>query len=349
MSQLNHKNRKNNFNLLRLTLAVLVLLSHSFELIDGDRSRELLTSVFNTLTFGEFAVDGFFLLSGYLIVQSWELRTDALKFIKKRVLRIYPGFVVASITCTFVVAPLGSILESYPFRFTIWQFVENTLSFGNPLTGEVFLGQYYPWVNGVLWTISWEAKCYLAVLAIGLVGGVRNRWIWLGLTVVALIVFLCQKFGFVLKVNGSAFAREDAARFASLFFVGGSFYLYRDKILFEKRWLVASGLLLFGLMFSSHLAELAIAIFGGYLLFYFAFMPSPFLSGFLKLPDVSYGVYLYGWPIQKLILWYFPSTQPCALFIFSSCAALVCGLISWYVIEKPFLKLKSFAWKAKPV
>lgn len=349
MSQLNRQNRTNNFNLLRLTFAVLVLLSHSFELVDGDRSRELLTSVFHTLTFGELAVDGFFLLSGYLIVQSWQLSPRIDSFLKKRILRIYPGFIVASIICTFVVAPLGSILESYPFRFTTWQFVENTLNFGNPLTGEIFLGQYYPQVNGVLWTISWEAKCYIAVLAIGLVGGVKNRRIWLGLTLAALMVFLCQKFGLVLKVNGSAFAREDAARFASLFFVGGSFYLYRDKIKFEKMQLVASTLLLVGLMFNNHVAELALAIFGGYLLFYFAFMPSPFLSGFLKFPDVSYGVYLYGWPIQKLVLWYFPSTQPWTLFAFSSCAALVCGLISWYVIEKPFLKLKSFGWKAKPV
>ncbi len=349
MSPLNRQNRANNFNLLRLLFAVLVLLSHSFELVDGDRSRELLTSVFHTLTFGEFAVDGFFLLSGYLIVQSWQLSPRMGSFLKKRILRIYPGFIAASIICTFVVAPLGSILEHYPFSFTTWQFIENTLSFGNPLTGEVFLGQYYPWVNGALWTISWEAKCYIAVLLIGLVGGVRNRQVWFVLTLAALIVFLCQKFGFVLKVHGSAFAREDAARFASLFFVGGSFYLYRDKIMFEQKWLVASALSLAGLMFSNQLAELALAIFGGYLLFYFAFKPSPFLAGFLKFPDVSYGVYLYGWPIQKLILWYFPSARPWTLFAFSCCAAVVCGLISWYVIEKPFLKLKSLSWKIKPI
>jgi peptidoglycan/LPS O-acetylase OafA/YrhL len=349
MSQLNHRDRNNNFNLLRLTFAVLVLLSHSFELIDGDRSRELLTSLFHTISLGELAVDGFFLLSGYLIVQSWELSPRAGKFLAKRMLRIYPGFIFASIICTFIVAPLGSTLAHYPFSFSAWQFIDNTLNFGDPLTGGIFLGQNYPLVNGVLWTISWEAKCYIAVLAIGLLGGVKNRRIWLALTAAVFAAFLFQKFGYVIGLDGKAFAREDAARFGSFFFTGGSFYLYSDKIKFEQKWLVASALLLVGLMFSGTLAELALAIFGGYMLFYFAFLPSPFLVGFLKFPDVSYGVYLYGWPIQKLILWYFPSTQPWALFAFSTCAALVCGLISWYVIEKPFLKLKSFGWKAKPV
>lgn len=348
MDKLNSSSRKNNFNLLRLIFAILVLLSHSFELIDGNRSREILSSIFHTISFGELAVDGFFLLSGYLIVQSWQQAPRMGTFLKKRVLRIYPGFIFATIICTFIVAPLGSTLEHYPFSFSTWQFMKNTIFFGNPLTGEVFFGQNYPLVNGVLWTISWEAKCYLAVLGIGLLGGVKSRQVWLWLTLAVLIVFFCQKLGYVFGVNGIAFAREDAARFGSFFFVGGSFYLYRDKIKFEQRWLVASLLLLAGLMFSNVLAELALAIFGGYLLFYFAFMPSTFLAGFLRFPDVSYGVYLYGWPIQKLILWHYPFTQPWNLFALSSCASLVCGLISWYVIEKPFLKLKTFGRVTKP-
>jgi peptidoglycan/LPS O-acetylase OafA/YrhL len=88
-------------------------------------------------------------------------------------------------------------------------------------------------------------------------------------------------------------------------------------------------------------AELALAILGGYLLLKFAFMPSNLLSRFLKFPDVSYGVYLYGWPTQKLLHWNYPMMSPWVLFILSCCLSLFCGLISWHGIEKPFLKLKS--------
>lgn len=74
--------RTNNFNLLRLIFAVLVLLAHSPEIVDGNRDRELLTMLGGILSFGELAVDGFFLLSGYLIMQSWNNHPHALPFLK---------------------------------------------------------------------------------------------------------------------------------------------------------------------------------------------------------------------------------------------------------------------------
>jgi peptidoglycan/LPS O-acetylase OafA/YrhL len=99
--------RDNNFNFLRLLFALLVLVSHAPELADGNRSRELLTRMFHTLSFGEVAVDGFFLLSGYLIVQSWERHPNLWDFGQWRLRRIYPAFVVACLVCIFVLAPLA--------------------------------------------------------------------------------------------------------------------------------------------------------------------------------------------------------------------------------------------------
>jgi peptidoglycan/LPS O-acetylase OafA/YrhL len=104
--------RQNNFNLVRLLLALLVLLSHAPELIDGNRSQEILTRMFGTLSFGELAVDGFFLLSGYLIMQSWDAQPQAWPFLKKRMLRIYPGFVIATLVCAFAVGPLAAEPET---------------------------------------------------------------------------------------------------------------------------------------------------------------------------------------------------------------------------------------------
>jgi peptidoglycan/LPS O-acetylase OafA/YrhL len=98
---------RNNFGLLRLIFAMCVLVSHSIELVDGNRSREPLTFIFGTLSLGELGVDGFFLVSGYLIAQSFENSASVLLYLGKRILRIYPAFVVAFVLSIVVVGPLS--------------------------------------------------------------------------------------------------------------------------------------------------------------------------------------------------------------------------------------------------
>ena len=333
----------NNFNFLRLLLASLVLLSHSPELIDGNRSREILTRIFGTLSFGELAVDGFFLLSGYLIVQSWAREPRLLPFLQKRVLRIYPAFVVCSLVCAFIVGPLASQSQSYFAALNLPKFLAKMMMLRSPSVPPVFQGLPYPDVNGAAWTIAYEFRCYLLVALVGLVGVARSTRGWLLLTACAVALSLVPQVVSNIAVPAGHLligTWPDALRLVPIFLVGGSFYILRKAIRYEKRWAGLAVLILVPCMFHKTTAQLALYTVGAYAFFWLAFAPIPALRRFGSYSDVSYGLYLYGWPTQMLLLWNFRSISPALLFLLTWPIALGCGALSWHLVEKPFLRLK---------
>lgn len=323
--------RQNNFNLLRLVLAFLVIFGHSPELIDGNRSREWLTRIFGTVSCGELAVDGFFLLSGYLIMQSWDNQPQVWQFLKKRLLRIYPGFVAASLICAFIVGPMASDPTQYFKTFRLSDFINGMALLNIPAVPPVFDGTPYANINGSMWTISREFACYLFVLFAGVTGALRQRYFCLGLTAVVFVVLTWFKLKNIPVVD---------MRLISFFLSGACYYAYRDRIRFDGRFAAAAlAITLIGLC-SWRGADLMLTTVGGYALLYAAGKRSVLLSQFNRLPDVSYGVYLYGWPIQKLLLWHDPAMSPWELFIAAGLGSLAAGTASWYLIEKPALHFK---------
>lgn len=329
-------NKNNNFNLVRFLLALMVLLAHSPELIDGNRSRELLTIIFRkNFSFGEIAVGGFFIVSGFLISKSWHDQPNPAAFIDKRVRRIFPGFIVASVICACIVGPIGAwsvpqyFSELHPLAFA-W----GALTLSLPVIPPVFAGSAYPVVNGAMWTIPIEFACYLGVLVAGIIGAFKRP---VCLAVTALLSGTC-----VLQTAGFSYAwlvpfHPDLAGF---FAMGCCYYVFRDDIsLTPRNATVAAVILLLGL-FSYRWHYLAFSLAGSYLLFYFAFANMPLLANFSKLPDVSYGLYLYGWPIQKLFIWFYPDISPWVLFGASAIAAIAAGWASWHLIERHFIRSK---------
>ena len=133
--------------------------------------------------------------------------------------------------------------------------------------------------------------------------------------------------------------------FLSFFLSGACFYLFRDHIRYKASHIFVAAAVLFVCMFKMKTAQLGLATLGAYVLFGFAFSQFSILERLRTLPDVSYGIYLYGWPTQKLFLWYFPALSPWLLFLLTCALCYIFGLLSWHLVERPFLRLKNKSLK----
>lgn len=337
--QRDDERRENNFDFIRLVLASLVILSHSPELRDGNRSRELLTRVFHTLSFGELGVDGFFLLSGYLIVASWLRQPDLKRFVAKRILRIYPGFIGASLICAFIIGPLGSNASHYFRDFDFARFFTGAILL-HP-TGVPRVSEFFPNVNGAMWTISYEFRCYMIVAVLGFSRIFKDRR--MGFVFLGLAVFFSLNPGAVafFSFPGSYLLTGtnplQLISFMVFFSSGGIYYLFRNCIPFRLIYALAASILLAFCLFYARAAPSAVAIFGGYILFYIGYSKNKIFKYVRPTRDISYGVYLYGWPVEKLFLWWFPLISPWLLFVLTLGGSFMCGLMSWGFIESPFL------------
>ena len=181
----------------------MVIVSHSPLLLDGDRSREFLTRIFGTLTGGDVAVDGFFLISGYLITKSFIDTPAIVSYLKRRVARIVPGYAIAFLISALCIGPFvggASVLSVSGIGHLLTQMA--TLL--PPKVIGVFPGLAYPSLNSSLWTIRFEFECYLAIAALGALGLLRPQF-WRALAAVAAALV-------VLSVAGSVCTSCSGAR-----------------------------------------------------------------------------------------------------------------------------------------
>ncbi len=333
---------RNNVGPLRLLLALMVICGHAPEQTDGNLTREPLHALTHTLTLGQVAVDGFFLVSGFLITRSVMRSPSLLPYFIRRILRIYPGYVVSFLLC-IVVMPLlvGGHADG------LLKVIEEILTLQSPQTEGALKGLPHPVLNGAMWTIAYEFHCYILIAMMAATGFLkRPGW------VVALVLTLLVLFGFEMTSGGEKVVAALNNRighpglaldvFASTrlflaFMVGALGYLYEDLIAATvNRWTVlGAGIAALALQWSPMWAEIGLLLLGGYALFWLCFRADLGPLGKVNQDwDISYGVYLYGWPIASLILWYNRSIAPANLAVLTIPLALIAGLFSWLWVEK---------------
>ena len=202
-------------------------------------------------------------------------------------------------------------------------------------------------LNDSLWTISHEFICYLILLVLGVTGLLRNRIFILCFFVLSYCCMLYFQYfntEWIYRIfPGNAYQRLIELSWLLAFFMAGTcFYTFRKFLLVPLNWLIiiTPFVFLFAARFTN--AALSVQLFlGSYVMFCFAFSRKIRLYHSSKYGDFSYGVYLYGWPVQQLIVHYFwPGINFYVSMFLAFFLVLPFAIFSWYAVEKPFLKLK---------
>ncbi|MFM7322777.1 MAG: acyltransferase family protein [Armatimonadota bacterium] len=324
-------NRINHFDAIRLILAVLVVLTHCYDVTRTGAVEPLAQWTRSQLQFGSFAVNCFFTISGFLIAASWEQGRGLADFLRKRAFRIYPGFLAACVVCALVLAPLATGDPiAYLKQIDLPRFAMRAAMLRTMDVPETFPANPHHGINLSLWTIAYEFLCYLMVATFGLLGILRRRWVVAGLfagAVVALALWPTNRPG----------ALSDLVRLTTYFLGGMCFHLYRDRIPYSRGVLFAGLAVLAGTALLGKGLAIAQATIGTYVLFHLAFLPARPIAA-ARHGDLSYGVYLYGFPVQQWVVHVLgASTPPPVVFVASLVPVAVLALLSWKCVERPFL------------
>ncbi len=337
--------QSNSFDYLRLLLAALVIVSHSSELRYGGSSHEIVASLFGTLTMGMIAVNGFFVLSGYLMTQSWLREPKFLPYFRKRILRIYPGFLAAALITGLIFGPLGTDAATFWHEFHFKKFVLG-LSLLQQFVPQSFHGLPFAEINGSLWTIPYEFLCYIGVFLLGRARILRREYVpyLVGIAVVLMAAHValssCGWHFLPTRWEYLELRFSHLVRFAAYYLMGICLYLRGEKWETNRLRITVCLSVLFVGMFSKYTIDFVLMFCGAYLLLFMGGRNYQWLAQRPLRADYSYGTYLYGWSIQQMLLLKFPTFSPLMITLIALPLAFAAGATSWWLIEKPFLKLK---------
>jgi peptidoglycan/LPS O-acetylase OafA/YrhL len=344
--------KNNSFSFLRFVLAALVIFSHSHTL-GGFGLEGLFGSTQET--YGGFAVHNFFILSGFLITRSYITSSSIWRFLWNRILRIFPGFWACLILTILVFAPIIYLAENSSLTGYFNIKTDNPLDY---LKVNLFLEmrQYgianllnnvpFPKAfNGSLWTLIYEFKCYVLIAFIGSMGLLTKYKKF----IIYLFLFLWLIYIIDIAVPGSAskivpyFSDIYLLKLSMYFLAGATYFLFIENIVISKKFfLFVLGLTILSIQnnFYPLIAPLTLP----YILFWLAFK-LPF-ANFDRYGDFSYGLYIYAFPIQQMLSFFGLNTRGFTIyFILSLLMSMIPSVLSYHIIEKPFLKLKTIPIK----
>ncbi len=342
------------FNLLRLILALTVVFIHC-SLIDNGAAAAGFWPYGARWALNNLPVPMFFVVSGFLVAASVE-RLSLDQFMVNRLLRILPALIVVVAVAALVLGPLltADRLPTYFSEPGLYAYFLNAAGLHHDALPGVFETNPVAEINGSLWTIPHEVSCYILLAVMAGFGLLRRRWLVLAATIslyaLAIGFWLIDRYGVHFPMSDKLtyiFVWRGAAKLVPLFLTGTLFHLFRAEIPMSRILAVAAGA-----------ALVAIAVIGNPswqdnpivwavtapLFAYVAVLLG--LSAWFVLPivaglDYSYGIYLFGFPVQQTLIHFMPGIRNYwVFFIISAVPTIILAALSWHFVEKPALRLK---------
>lgn len=330
-------NRPAGFDYMRLALAAAVILAHAFLLNDGLNAHY--GSFGQTLLLlSTLIVPMFFALSGFLVAGSLERTKTLVSFLGLRVFRIMPALSVEVLLSALILGPIITTLTiseyvTHPeFHLYFW----NTLGHIHYELPGVFKSNPLTSVNGQLWTVPYELICYIVLALLAVAGAFKNRTWLLGFMV---LYYLFQIGNTILRPN-PGYQGAGGTTVVMAFIAGLLIYRFRDKL----RWSGGLALAALGLTLAMILllpngirfTAIPIAYFTAYLGLLNPPRQATVLGG-----DYSYGMYLYAYPIQQMIVAFLPDMREWYInFLIALPCSVAFAAFSWWMIEKPVMDRK---------
>jgi peptidoglycan/LPS O-acetylase OafA/YrhL len=341
-SLVDERGRGNAFDLLRLVAAIAVLVSHSLPLTGRSET-------FGRESLGHIGVCVFFAISGFLVSRSWALHPDLRAFALKRGLRLYPALVAVLGLTVGVLGPSVTALSPGAF----WTSAETrgylthnlVLHTQFTLPGVFTHVAYSDTVNGSLWTLPVEVKCYALVAAFGLLGLVGRRPYAMALVSVACLALTVGRVLHTVPhaeaIAGLPGGGENGLLLLGIFATSSTLYTVRRSV--PVGWLpVALALVLWAATVPLTAHRVASALLLPYAVIAIAYrIRGARLRDPLRGRDLSYGTYLFAFPVQQLVAQEL-RPGPIGMIATSLPITMLLAWASWSLVERPAL---GFKWR----
>ena len=336
-------NKNNNFDFLRFLFAIFVVISHAFPLSGDSETSQWIYQVTNgQIVLARIGLDGFFVISGFFIYKSLQRSSSLHNYLKKRFLRLFPALFVVLLITVLLLPFVYEGAVAYYRNPEVYTYLPKNLSlYGfQPVINGVFDNNPYHSISGSLWTIRYEFSLYIGLAVLFFI---RKREILVRVLLAAVFVFFIAMFNFFLwRFAGSSIFGMLGYEILDLgtFFVCGSLLASLGFERVKSKWLLMLAILIvfFALYFNFYSAIKHILL--PVIILLIGFIPLPFFSTFGKIGDMSYGIYIYSFPVQQTLVYYFNLSLYEFMF-WSIIISIIFGYLSWHLIEKKALKYKN--------